>query len=185
MAVMCRVFGQLRADHTNFVRLLDLLETELGSVADEEGHVDYALMQDIMAYMTRYPDHFHHPKEALVFSRMEKRDGTLRPLVQRLAEDHRTLARKGTMFLVILQNVVDGELVRRDAIESSGWEYVDALRTHIYAEEDRVFRLAESLLLEQDWAAIDDAMEHMDDPLFGPVVENDYHRLFKFIMQET
>ena len=185
MASMSRVISQLRTDHINFVRLLDLLETELSSVTDEGSQVNYDLMRNIMVYMTHYPDHFHHPKEDLVFAFMEKRDHTLHPLVQHLEEDHRALARKGTKFLGIVQNVMDGELVRRDAIESLGWDYIDALRSHIYAEEDRIFGLAESLLLEQDWAAIDDAMEHMDDPLFGPVVEDDYHSLYEFIMQEA
>lgn len=182
---MSDVIAQLRTDHGNFIRLLDLLERELGNVTDEEARVDYALMQDIMVYMTHYPDHFHHPREDLVFERMERRDGSVDPVVQNLKKEHQALARKGTAFLEILQSVVDGELVRREVIETSGWDYVDALRSHIIAEEQRVFGLAESLLDETDWAEIDNRMDHMDDPLFGPIVADDYRSLYEFIVQES
>ena len=29
---------------------------------------DFPLMRDVMLYMTRYPDQFHHPKEDLLFT---------------------------------------------------------------------------------------------------------------------
>lgn len=182
---MSELIRRLRIDHGNFVRLLDVLEEELGRVTDEQGQVNYSLMQDIMVYMTHYPDQFHHPKEDLMFSRMAERDRALHTLIDGLAEEHLTLARKGSAFLRILQNVVDGELVRRNAIESLGREYVETLRSHIETEEAQVLGIAETLLQEHDWAEIDSAMEHMEDPLFGPVVENDYHILYEHILQES
>ena len=181
---MSEVIRRLKADHANFARLLDLLGAKLGGVEDAQGHANYPLMLDIMVYMTHYPDQFHHPKEDLVFARMAERDRAMRPIVDGLAKDHQTLASKGAAFCNILRDVADGELVRRDAIDSLGREYIDALRAHIRTEEERAFSLAVALLEAQDWAEIDETVTHMDDPLFGPVVEQDHRVLYEHIFEE-
>ena len=49
------------ADHVNFGRLLNLLESEL-QLAHDRGTADYDLMLDIMHYMLHYSDTLHHPQ---------------------------------------------------------------------------------------------------------------------------
>lgn len=184
-ASMSNTMRALRLDHENFTRLLDLLDIQLDAVVHGDRTVDYDLMQDIMRYMTHYPDRFHHPKEDLVFTRLVARDASVRPVVDELMREHKVLAVKGTKFREVLRTVIDGGLVRRETIESRGRDYVASLRVHAHTEESQVFPAAESQLLEEDWAAIHDEIEHMDDPLFGRVVAEDYRSLYEFVMGES
>ena len=93
---MSKVMGDLQQDHRNVRGLLDLLAREIDAVGEASGG-DFELMRDIMIYMTRYPDHAHHPKEDLMFERMRERgvsaetEGTIRTLLR----EHAALAEKG------------------------------------------------------------------------------------------
>lgn len=187
-AMRATTFSAMRAlqlDHVNFTRLLDMLDRQLDAVVRMDGSANYDLMQDIMLYMTHYPDKFHHPKEDLIFTRLVARDASARPVIDQLMKEHKVLAEKGTIFRETLRAVSDGELVRRATIESQGRDYVASLRAHASTEESRVFPLAESQLFVGDWAAIEDEIEHMEDPLFGQVVADDYRALYEFIMRES
>ncbi len=42
-----------------------------------------------------------------------------------------------------------------------------------------------SVVRDEDWMVIEREMEHMDDPLFGDVVHEDYRKLLEFIMREA
>ena len=64
---LARILEELREDHRNLARLLDLLENECRDVP-AEGEPDMDLLHDIMHYMTVYPDAIHHPREDLVYT---------------------------------------------------------------------------------------------------------------------
>ena len=64
---LARILEELREDHRNLTRLLDLLENECRDIPDE-GEPDMDLLHDIMHYMTVYPDAIHHPREDLVYT---------------------------------------------------------------------------------------------------------------------
>jgi hemerythrin-like domain-containing protein len=68
----------LHAEHANFDMLLELLEGQLDLFHDGKSP-DYALMLDIMFYMTHYPDAFHHPREDLAFARIGEREPSTCP----------------------------------------------------------------------------------------------------------
>ena len=75
------------ADHVNFGRLLNLLEAELAPLHDA-GSPDYALMLDIMYYMTHYSDALHHPKEDIVFARIKARDASASATIEQEPKSH-------------------------------------------------------------------------------------------------
>lgn len=182
---MANALGQLRADHKNFARLIELLDDQLAAASDEQRKADFSLMQDMMQYMTRYPALFHHPREDLVFERLVARQASAKPHVDKLLREHRDLADKGEGFLRALRYVVDGELVPRETLESLGKEYLGSYRSHISTEEEQVFPIVATNLLEEDWVAVNEGIEHMADPLFGEVIADDYRRLYEFITRET
>ena len=64
---MTNDIDKLQSEHTDFAKLLDLLEAQIGLFHRGE-QPDYNLMLDIFYYMTHYPDRFHHPKEDLAFA---------------------------------------------------------------------------------------------------------------------
>ena len=78
------MFSQIRTlhkEHSNFAKLLDLLEARLSSNQPGED-TDYALMLDVMEYMTHFPDRFHHPREDLAFRRLQRRRPQMRSAVR-------------------------------------------------------------------------------------------------------
>ena len=177
--------ARLNTDHRNFAQLLDVFEIQLDHALDPDIKTDFPLMRDVMLYMTRYPDKFHHPKEDLLFTALVIRDRSMRAVVEELREAHRELATQGLALLGTLGNVVAGVLVERETLKRQGRGYLELLRSHMNTEEGLAFRRAERFLRDEDWVVIEREIEHMDDPLFGDVVQEDYRNLFDFIMRES
>ena len=164
------------ADHLNFGRLLNLLEDQLALFHDG-GSPDYEMMLDIMYYMTHYSDVIHHPKEDLVFALIRQRDGGSARRIDELTEQHASLKRYGEELVRDLDNIVNGTIMSRERVESTGRIYVMNFRGHMRTEESEILPLAARLLGEADWARIDEAISHIEDPLFGARVEERYSAL--------
>ncbi|MGI9302720.1 MAG: hemerythrin domain-containing protein [Gammaproteobacteria bacterium] len=181
---MTDLIRQLHIDHVNFSRLLGVLKSQLELSACGQP-TDYELMQDVMSYMTGYPDIKHHPTENLIFHAVALRMPDLKNTTAGLENDHAELTEKATGFLDALGDVMDGTLADRNLITTRGHDYIEFLNRHMHKEEDKVFSLAEELLLDEDWRAIKDKISDMQDPLFGSVVEDSYRRLYGLITQDA
>lgn len=181
---MSEIMNQLKTDHANIAHLLDILQEQMDMVHDEK-NADFELMHEIMQYMTQYPDNTHHPKEDLMFARLAIRDVTARPVVERLEREHKGLAEKGDRLLDTLRHVVDGSLVMRADLEVQGRDYIEFLRSHMVIEDREAFPLAEKMLLDEDWSAVEAGIEARTDPVFGPVVAEDFRTLYQHIDQRS
>ena len=180
---MAEIIRQLRQDHINIAKLLELLEAQIGSL--DEGEIpDYLLMFDVMCYLRRYPDLFHHPREDLIFEKLKNRDASTCPIVDNLIEEHKALAAMGAQFFMSLQAVVNESIVSRETLVSEGRAYIAFQSSHMNREEDQVFPLASKVLCEEDWVEIDMAMEMEADPVFGGVEGGKYRALYKFLTQQ-
>jgi len=177
---MTNDIDKLESEHTDFAKLLDLLEAQIGLFHRGE-QPDYDLMLDIFYYMTHYPDRFHHPKEDLAFARLAERDSSTRPAVEELARQHRVIAESGSRFLDNLNAALAGAMLTRESVESPGLEYVTFYRSHMKMEERELFPIARTLLRDDDWAQIGVAIESTEDPLFGPQVEERYRTIHQQI----
>lgn len=179
---MSTVMSDLHQDHRNIRELLGLLTRELDAVSDASGG-DFELMRDIMVYMTRYPDHTHHPKEDLMFERMRERGiaPDTEATIEKLLREHVALAEKGNVFRGMLIGVVDGALIEREALVAAGRDYADFLGYHARLEDGTVFVEAAQLLDEADWSVIERAFEAQSDPIFGPVVQHEFRTLYEHI----
>jgi hemerythrin-like domain-containing protein len=172
------------AEHANFATLLDLLEGQL-DVFHKGESPDYELMLDIMFYMTHYPDVLHHPKEDLAFARIKEREVNARPIVDELTEQHARLKEFGDALVRALDDIVNGSIKSREHVETPGRAYVADFRSHMQREETAILPLAAKLLRDKDWAAIDAAIRHIDDPLFGKNGEERYAALRRQIAREA
>ena len=130
------------ADHVNFARLLNLLEGELDLLRDA-GSPHYQLMLDIMYYMTHYSDVLHHPKEDLVFARLNARDENVGRMVRELTIQHTQLGEMGAAMVHALDDVINGSITSRQHIEAMAREYVSALRAHMRTEETELLPVAQ------------------------------------------
>ena len=181
---MSAIMEQLKTDHHNIARLLATLEEQM-DVVRSEGNADFELVHDIMVYMTHYPDRTHHPMEDLMFEKLLRHDSSAQAVVERLAREHEGLAEKGQRFLEMLRHVVDGALVERDVLESTGRDYVEFLKSHMAVEDSDAFPKAEQLLTEQDWVDVESSLEARADPVFGPIIADEFRSLFEYIQRET
>ena len=179
---MSTVMSDLHQDHRNIRDLLGLLTRELDAVSDASGG-DFELMRDIMIYMTRYPDHTHHPKEDLMFERMRERGiaPDTEATIEKLLREHVALAEKGNVFRDMLIGVVDGALIEREALVATGRDYADFLSYHARLEDETVFVEAARLLDDADWSVIEGAFEAQSDPIFGPAVQHGFRTLYEHI----
>ena len=179
---------QLKADHVNAYRLLDLLEAELDNVNQEEP-ADFALIRDIMQYMTHYPDLVHHPTEERLVRQLcadcSQRTQRQRHLVrQRISEDHQLLAERGREFLEAVSRVVDGGLALRADVLDAGKSYIRGQRSHMGWEEAHLFlpaaELGTSVLSELQRSLLQES-----DPVFGPILAAEYASLWKYIQDQS
>jgi hemerythrin-like domain-containing protein len=164
------------AEHVNFAAVLDLLEAQLDLFHKGEPP-DYELMLDIMFYMTHYPDVLHHPKEDLAFARIKEREIGARAIVDELTGQHARLKESGDALVHALDGIVDGTITSREHVEAPGRTYLTDFRSHMLMEETAILPVAAKLLSDGDWAEIDAAIRHIDDPLFGENVEKRYAAL--------
>jgi hemerythrin-like domain-containing protein len=172
------------AEHANFATLLDILEGQL-DLFHKGDSPDYELMLDIMFYMTHYPDVLHHAKEDLAFARIREREVDVAPIVDELSEQHSRLKHSGDALVHALDDIVNGSITSREHVETPGREYVADFRSHMQREEAAILPLAEKLLRAKDWAVIDAAIRHVDDPLFGKNGEERYAALRRQIAREA
>lgn len=165
-----------RAEHSNFAHLLDLLEKSLAAFHTDAAP-DYALMLDIVTYLLHFPDRYHHPREDIAFTHIQRRDATLAPLLERLRKEHRQIAQAGEKLRAMLAAAADEAMIPRAEIETAAREYLAAYRDHIVAEELNVMPHAGALLTDEDWADVAHAIPAEIDPLFGAEADAAYRQL--------
>ncbi len=174
----------LDRDHANIAKLLELLESEI--LAIEVGKTpDYSMLQDIMRYLTEYPDQFHHPKENLIFARLVIRDPGIRATVDILLEEHISINVAGQNFNILLRTSNVDSVRVRERLRIAGLAYIRAMREHMLVEEKNVFPLAMAVLTKEDWQFIDEKVDAIEDPLFGDMVAGNYQRLYRLITDRT
>lgn len=178
---MPKVIRELRKEHGNVKRLLDVLADCLSDMGKGLSP-DYVLILDVMHYMTHYPDLFHHPREDLVFERMMLRDAQAQSPLKRLLAEHKELGEKGIKLMQTLRSVINGFELTHDTLELQLEDYMSVVREHMNTEEQEVFPLAAELLTEEDWAQIEAEMTAREDPLFGRTLKREYRNLYRHVV---
>ncbi len=170
---MSKIMDLLHDEHVGVAMLMKILDQQVEAFADGDPP-DYELMHEVMDYMVNYPDRYHHPKEDLVFARLQARDPSLGPAVLDLKEEHGLLHDKGKKLLENLDLIANDFMVSRETTVSMSSEYERLLMRHMTREETMVFPSARKKLLADDWAELDEIAESQHDPVFGEVVETEY-----------
>ena len=165
-----------RAEHSHFARLLDLLEQQVAAFHADD-RPNYELMFNVVSYLRYFPDRYHHPREDVAFARMARREPELKPLIDRLLQEHRVIAAAGAELLKYLEQVVEDVMVERAKVEAAAATYLVYYRGHLALEDREIVPRAEKLLTPQDWEAVVAAVPAGADPLFGENFEPRYREL--------
>jgi hemerythrin-like domain-containing protein len=175
-----RVIEQLRRDHGNMERLLQVVEAEM-DLYRSGGVPDFDILRSIMEYILHYPDLFHHPKEDLLFERMVNRNSAVAGVVAETSAEHRELMSLAQRLAAAIRNVEQDAQLPRDWFDSLARRYVTSLRRHMQREENNLFKVAQGLLEAKDWAEIDARLDSPDDPVFGSNLQDSYVALARRI----
>lgn len=154
----------LQFEHQTMGRLLDIMEDRVGDFGVRQTP-DYQLLQVIADYLLSYPDEVHHPKEDLIFSKLQHRDSGAASKFRRLLDEHRELRRITQEFAAVVGDSTEPTASRPEQIFQATRRLVDYYRHHIEMEEKHFFPTAERVLTRDDWAKIDSALTEKIDPL--------------------
>lgn len=167
---------ELRQDHRNMGTVLDLLEDAIDQASSGEDP-DFELVDEIMRYMTVYPDAVHHPKENVVYEQLRHKRPDLAKDLDDVPGDHRDIAMLGSALRDEVEAINAGAAVRREKFIKDTAGYVKRLRDHMSWEERDLFKRIDEML-DKDPQELDVAgFDHIKDPVFELQIEAGFQRL--------
>ena len=175
-----QLLSELREDHRNMALVLNVLERNIETAASG-ADPDFKLIDEIMRYMTIYPDAVHHPKEDVVYAELKKQRPDLADGLDDVSEDHQQIAELGSKLRGDVEAVVAGAAVRRAQFILDALQYVGRLRSHMAWEETDLFTRVDTMIGEDPHAVDVDEFLHIKDPVFELEVEAGFRRLMNSI----
>jgi hemerythrin-like domain-containing protein len=173
-----------REEHEYYARLLGLLQKQV-DVFHGGGRPNYALMQDILAYLREYSDQFHHPREDVAFERLALYCPELELIVARLRQEHRVIAHAGATLLAHIKAALEDSILPREQLEAAAATYLIYYQNHIRTEETKILARATQHLTAEDWEAVLAAVPTAPDPLFGVDPQTRFRELRRQIAQDA
>jgi hemerythrin-like domain-containing protein len=167
---------ELREDHRNMALVLNLLDGLVDEM-DAGKDPDFELFDEIMRYMTVYPDAVHHPKEDIVYEQLREERPDLAEDLDHVPDDHSDIARLGSLLRDEVEAVNAGTAVRREKMIEATSAYVKRLRNHMQWEEEDLFKRIDSMLAAASQTVDVSAFQHIKDPVFELEVEAGFRRL--------
>lgn len=175
---------ELREDHRNMSIVLELIDDVVEHAASGKDP-DFELLDEIMRYMTVYPDAVHHPKEDIMYAQLRKKRPDLAEGLDNVPDDHNEIAALGAALRDEIEAINAGAAVRRSKLIQDASGYVNRLRSHMAWEERDLFRRIDEML-DEDPQEFDVAkFEHIKDPVFELQVEAGFRRLLSSLKRDS
>ncbi len=173
----------IRSEHSALAAMLRSLLMLLELHRKNRTLPDFAALRAMLFYVDEFPEKRHHRRESeVLFPKLRARTPLSRDLLDRLDEDHARGERNiRDLEHALLAFEMIGES-RRQAFEGAAERYVAFYLGHMALEEQEILPLAERVLTEGDWEAVDEAFALNCDPLTGHPPEADYEALFSRIV---
>ncbi|NCF15203.1 MAG: hypothetical protein GWP62_07840 [Gammaproteobacteria bacterium] len=167
---------ELREDHRNMATVLDLMDRIV--VQMEAGKdPDFELFDEMMRYMTVYPDAVHHPKEDIVYGQLRSRRADLAEDLDHVPDDHNDIAHLGSLLRDEIEAINAGAAVRREKMIEDTSAYILRLRNHMRWEEEDLFKRIDKMLDDEPHAVDIEDLGHIKDPVFELEIEAGFRRL--------
>jgi hemerythrin-like domain-containing protein len=184
---MSQLLEKLRHDHENLTRLLDLLSAQLDDLyAGDESNFDLKI--EMLDYIEHYAEHYHHPAEEKINEKIFRKETfqAHKSLQERVTREHEALMGMARRFRETLEGIMQGEVQRREEVETRGREFIALQRQHIDLEEQELFPLIIDALTEKEWEKLEREIPHMDDPVFHRQDYNRFRSLIDYLqLQES
>lgn len=163
-------------------KLLNAFERQLAAF-DQGATPDYDIVRGVIDYCLTYPDLYHHPKEDLIFARLQLRDPAAAEAVGDLRAEHEALGEATRRLAAAVRQVLNEAEVPRDAVQQTAAAFLSFYRRHIAIEEERFFPAAKKALTSADWEAIEGQLSERQDPIFGREPEGRFAALRQDILE--
>ena len=171
---------ELHDDHRNMGIVLELLDDVIAEMSSG-GDPDFELFNEIMRYMTVYPDAVHHQKEDVVYAELRMQRPDLADGLDHVPDDHRDIAILGSQLRGEVEAINAGAAVRREQMIEDTTAYVECLRRHMAWEESEFFSRIDRMMDAEPRKIDVAAFEHIRDPVFELEIEAGFRRLIRSI----
>jgi hemerythrin-like domain-containing protein len=164
-----------------------VLEHEL-ELFDAGGRPDYEILESIIQYFQDYPESCHHPKEEMIFQKLQLGDPAAAKAFGDVEAEHEIEAARLRSFARAVASVLADQEFPRENFHLAVHDFIAHQRRHLEKEERLLFPAAIKALRREDWAEIDARLDAREDPLFNRVIEEKFRNLQKTILrweQET
>jgi hemerythrin-like domain-containing protein len=178
---MTEVIRVLRREHANMFTLINTLQAHINAFARDE-KPDYDVIRAVLNYFRSFPDLYHHPKEDLVFARLQARHPASAGRIGDLRRQHEDLAASSRELAEGIAAVLDEAEVSRDSIISWARDFITLQLEHMEMEEKLFFPNALRHLTATDWRELEAVMTDQEDPLFGEDVQQPFEDLYRKIL---
>ena len=173
----------IRSEHSALAAVLRSIAPTIEQAGPNPSERLFDVLRAMLFYIDEFPERRHHPTESrLLFPRLALHAPELAPVLDRLERDHA----QGEFKVRELQHLLLAwELVgesRRQAFVAAVQAYVRFYLEHMRIEETQLLPVAERVLPEADWEALDRAFDADGDPLAGGPRDPAYDRLFTRIV---
>lgn len=175
---------ELREDHRNMSIILELLD-DVVEHASSGKDPDFELLDEIMRYMTVYPDAVHHPKEDIMYEQLRQKRPDLAEGLESVPDDHDEIAALGSALRDEVEAINAGAAVRRQKLIEDASSYVNRLRAHMAWEERDLFKRIDTMLFAEPEEIDVSEFEHIKDPVFELEVEAGFRRLLSSLKQAS
>lgn len=176
----------LKTEHRNLAKVLHCLEDEVACLRGVKDRPDLDLLYTVLYYIRVFPDQYHHPKEEeFLFARLRERSDEAPDLLDMLDREHGKFARMLKALERALQSYDEHFPDGLDTLERLTGEYLEFQWEHMRKEEERVIPIAERVLTDEDWHAINNAFLRHDDPMFGDNLRTGFEVLLNRIMRDS
>jgi nucleotide-binding universal stress UspA family protein/hemerythrin-like domain-containing protein len=186
-AAPARAIGIIRDEHRSLAAVMHAWMHSLAAARRAGAGADPALMQAIVRYVRQFPVELHHPKEEEhLFRRLRERTSSCHAELDELERQHE----RDQELVAGLERQVEALAVAEGAarvnatavLEEAVTRYAVFLWEHLGREEGVILPAAQRYLLDEDWAAIDQAFATNRDPSFNGGADREYRQLLSRIV---
>ena len=171
----------LKSEHRSMSVILAAMKELARMVEEQAVKPDFRVFRAMLRYIDEYPERLHHPKEdRFLFARLAACSPEAKRLVDDLRSEHVTGARRIRELERTLLFFEDRWPAGINQFRVAVDEYAAFHWAHMRKEEDKLLPLAQRVLSEADWAAINAAFAENEDPVAG-LGEVDFRALFSRI----
>jgi hemerythrin-like domain-containing protein len=176
----------MKTEHRNLGQVLNCLSDEVKRMRGLGEKPGLDLLFSIVYYIRVFTDRYHHPKEdEFLFKRLRQRTHEADQVLDELEREHAQFERLLKTLEQALRHYDQHYPNGHDELERQAEEYLEIQWQHMRKEEEHVLPIAEKVLRDQDWAAMNNAFLRHDDPMFGENVRTGFEALKDRIVKDT